>query len=208
MQRRGLLGAEDLVTQWGQAPGPRLLPGASRTPPIPHLGSPGPWRAGSGTHQPPEVLGGHGDVVVHVAGHLLRVGAQRGCHVVPGGPRQMPPLERAPPSPVPRARAGRGQGQGAGGADGQAVSSAAPTLPHPGHSRVEEARGHAVDQLHHVPVPHGPRRAAHHQLVPAERQCCCGQLGALSPDPPLGRGAGPRPPIRTRCLLSKLCHGA
>lgn len=32
--------------------------------------------------------------------------------------------------------------------------------------RVEEAGGHAVYELYHVAVPHGPRRAAHHQLVP------------------------------------------
>lgn len=38
-----------------------------------------------------------------------------------------------------------------------------------GHSRVEEAGGHAVYELYHVAVPHGPRRAAHHQLVPGER---------------------------------------
>lgn len=38
----------------------------------------------AGTHQSPEVLGGHGDVVVHVAGDLLRVGAQGCRHVVPG----------------------------------------------------------------------------------------------------------------------------
>lgn len=39
-----------------------------------------------GTHQPPEALGGHGDVVVNVAGNLLRMGAQGGCNVVPGKP--------------------------------------------------------------------------------------------------------------------------
>lgn len=32
--------------------------------------------------------------------------------------------------------------------------------------RVEEARGHAVHQLHDVAVPHGPRGVVHHQLVP------------------------------------------
>lgn len=35
------------------------------------------------------------------------------------------------------------------------------------HSRVEEACGHAVHQLHHVSVPHGPRGGVHHQLMPA-----------------------------------------
>lgn len=42
-----------------------------------------------GTHQSPEVLGGHGDVVINVAGHLLRVGAQGRCHVVPAKPNSL-----------------------------------------------------------------------------------------------------------------------
>ena len=46
-------------------------------------GAPGRWGY---AHQPPEVLGGHGDVVVDVAGHLLGVRAQGGRDVVPGKP--------------------------------------------------------------------------------------------------------------------------
>ena len=34
------------------------------------------------TDQPPEVLRGHGDVVVNVAGNLLILGGEGGCHVV------------------------------------------------------------------------------------------------------------------------------
>jgi len=74
----------------------------------------GPWEVSWVARQSPEVLGGHGDVVVDVAGDLLRVGAQGRSHVV----------------------------------------------------RVEEAGGHAMHQLHHVPVPHGPRGVTHHQLMP------------------------------------------
>lgn len=34
--------------------------------------------------------------------------------------------------------------------------------------RVEVARCDAVDQLHGVPVPDGPRWVTHHQLLPGE----------------------------------------
>ena len=43
----------------------------------------------AGTHQSPEVLGGLGDVVINVAGHLLRVGAQGRRHVVPAKPNSL-----------------------------------------------------------------------------------------------------------------------
>lgn len=46
-------------------------------------------------------------------------------------------------------------------------------------SRVQQAGGHAVHQLHQVPVPHGPRRVAHLQLVPGGT----GRLRALRRSP-------------------------
>lgn len=48
----------------------------------------------------------------------------------------------------------------------QGGDAGTPTLSSGRDSRVEEAGGHAVHQLHNVAVPHGPRGVVHHQLVP------------------------------------------
>lgn len=57
-------------------------------------------------------------------------------------------------------------------------------------SRVQEAAGHAVHQLHDVSVPHGPRRAAHLQPVPGETQAgWTGEPGALGNRRPRRQGS-------------------
>lgn len=76
------------------------------------------------------------------------------------------------------------------------------------HSRVQEACGHAVHQLHHVSMPHGSRRAAHLQLVPGETQagCTVPSRGAQQPHPRRDRGS--ECSHRATCTLSEVnsCH--
>lgn len=69
-------------------------------------------------------------------------------------------------------------------------------------SRVQEAAGHAVHQLHDVSVPHGPRRAAHLQPVPGETQAgWTGEPGALGNRRPRRQGSE-----ASRRGLVELCH--
>lgn len=69
-------------------------------------------------------------------------------------------------------------------------------------SRVQEAAGHAVHQLHDVSVPHGPRRAAHLQPVPGETQAgWTGEPGALGNRRPRRQGSE-----ASRRGRVELCH--